>query len=85
MQSQFRSSQDKANLRAIPVGEDDMMILGDFGDGCTSGPHVLALVLCRYGLPSLKEGVPAQSDDNAHYAPNVATSTALMVCIRFSA
>ena len=52
-------------------------------------PDVLALLLGGHRLAAPEQGVAAQGDDDAHrcgpQSPIVATRTALIVCIRFSA
>ena len=49
-------------------------------------PRVRALVLRRQRLAAPEQRVAAERDDDAHHAlPSVATITALIVCMRFSA
>src|SRR5262245_17224145 len=51
------------------------------GNACV-GP----LILRRQRLPPPEQCIPPQGDDGAHHQPpSVATMTALIVCIRFSA
>ena len=73
------------------MGDDDLVLFGERGQG-PDGPGRIGLL--DFGirlLPALEQGVPADGDDDAHLAqaspqsPRVATMTALIVCMRFSA
>ncbi len=59
---------------------------GDRGKRHRGHAHVLALVLGSHRLAAAQQRVATQGDDDPHVAlPIVATITALMVCMRFSA
>jgi hypothetical protein len=45
------------------VGQDYVVMLGNLGNGGSSGSHILALILSRNRLPPLEECVSAQSDN----------------------
>ena len=74
----------QAHLRAVAVGHDDLVAGCDGGDAFGRGGDVLALVLRGHRLASTQQRVAAEGDHDAHQV-RAATSTALIVCIRFSA
>jgi hypothetical protein len=58
----------------------------DRRQGLAGRPRVCALVLRRERLPASQQRVASERDDDAHsQLPSVATMTALIVRIRFSA
>ena len=85
--------REQADLRAVAVRDDELVVAGDPRESARGDPDVRALVAGGHRLAPLEQGVAAESDDDAHrtglppsrQAPSVATMIALMVCIRFSA
>src|SRR6476469_2589357 len=87
-----RLQRQQPDLVTVPVGEDQLVLLGHGGQCGRGRPHVEALVLRGHRLAALKQRVPAQCHDYAHrslppagQSPSVATMTALIVWSRFSA
>ena len=75
------------DLRAVAVGDDDLVAGCDRGDAFGCRPDVGPLVLRGHGLPAPQQRVAAERDHDPHDVPqpSAATRTALIVCIRFSA
>ena len=74
------------DLGAVAVGDDQIVIAGQRGQGVGRGGDVVLLDLGVGGLAPLEQGVAAQGDDDPHVSSTeVATMAALMVCSRFSA
>jgi hypothetical protein len=76
----------QADLRAVAVRDDKLVFECERRNCLARRPRVRALVLGRQSLPAAEQGVASECDDDAHpQRPSVATMTALMVCMRFSA
>src|SRR5690606_10871015 len=79
------------DLRAVAVGDHQLVAGRHQRDLAAGKPHVLALPGGRAGFAAGQQGGGSQGYDDAHpyppfqISPRVATSTALMVCMRFSA
>ena len=87
-----RLQRQQADLRAVAVGEHQLVLLRDGGQRRRGGADVDALVLGGHRLAALEQRVAAQRHHHAHrcprpgrQSPSVATMTALIVCSRFSA
>src|SRR3954451_19424129 len=66
--------------------DHEIVLTSERGQRATGDSRVGPLILGRERLSALQQRVPAQCDDDAHaQLPRVATMTALIVCIRFSA
>ena len=80
----------QADLRAIAVRNDEVMVKGERCKRLDCRNDVLLLELGERGLASFQERVASQGDDDSHMGlglgrPSVATMTALIVWSRFSA
>jgi hypothetical protein len=77
----------QADLRAVAVNDDQLVFHRHCGQTPCGDAHVVQLVLRSGDLLAAQQRVAADGDDDAHLAvhPSVATSTALIVCMRFSA
>src|SRR5690606_10057405 len=76
----------QAYLRPIAVRDDHLMLSDHGSKGSGGPPDVCPLVLCGQRLATPQQSIAAECYDKLHaQAPIVATSTALIVCIRFSA
>ena len=76
----------QADLRSVAVGDHELMLERDGRKCLARGARVLTLVLGGESLAPTQQRVASECDDDAHrQCPNVATMTALIVCIRFSA
>ena len=76
------------DLRAVAVCDHQLMARAQQGSKCGYGPaHVSTLRLGRHRLTAPQQRIASQSGHDAHrrHDPIVATSSALIVCIRFSA
>ena len=76
------------DLRAIAMCDHKLMSRLEKRKECGNrAPDIGALGLGRHRLTAPQQGVAPQRDDDPHrpQAPSVATSIALIVCIRFSA
>ena len=78
--------RQEADLWAVAVRDDELVLKRDRGERLARHARVDALVLRRQRLAAPKQRVAAERDDDAHpQLPIVATMTALIVCMRFSA
>ncbi len=78
--------RQQTDLRAVAVGDHELVLVGDRREGRTRSCDVRPLIHRRHWLPALQQRVSTQSDHDARrQLPSVATSTALIVCSRFSA
>ena len=78
--------RQQPDLRPVAVGDDQIVVSGQRGQGLDCGQDVLLLDLGDRRLPPLEQGIAAQGDHDAHLSrPIVATMAALMVWSRFSA
>ena len=78
--------REQADLRAIAMADDQLMLGGNRRQRLRRDMDVCALRLRRHRLAALEQRVAAESDDDAHgQSPSVATRMALIVCMRFSA
>src|SRR4051794_24252219 len=78
--------REQADLRAVAVGDDQLVVGRHRGERLARRAGVLTLVLGGQRLPAPQQRVASEGDDDAHaQLPSVATMTALIVCMRFSA
>ena len=78
--------REQADLRAVAVRDHEVVLERDRGERLARGPRVGPLVLGGQRLAAPQERVAPECDDDAHaQLASVATMTALIVCIRFSA
>src|SRR5690554_3936353 len=82
-----RAQGQQADLGAVAMGDHQLMTGADDRRQPLGGNlHVGALGARSQGFAPFQQGVTAQGCNNQHgQPPRVATSTALMVCMRFSA
>jgi hypothetical protein len=77
---------EHSDLWPVAVTDDQFVLVGERCESLGRSPDVLDLDGRVSLLASLQQCVAAERHDHAHsQRPNVATRTALMVCIRFSA
>ncbi len=81
-----RLEGQQPHLRTVAMGHDDLMIFCQIGQSQRRNPNIRSLRVIGHRLATFQQGIAAKGNyDPQDQAPNVATSTALMVCIRFSA
>src|SRR6516165_2188649 len=77
---------EQPDLRTVAVRDDQLVLARDRRQRSACPPDIRPLVLGGQRLPALEQRVSSESSDHAHgQLPRVATRTALIVCIRFSA
>jgi hypothetical protein len=82
-----RLQREEADLRAVAVGEHELVAFRHRRQRLRRSPHVGSLHLGGHGLAALEQRVATERHDDAHgpQLPRVATRRALIVCRRFSA
>ena len=81
-----RLQGEETDLRAVAMGQHQLVVLRHRGQRLCGCPDVRPLRLGGHRLAPLQQGVATEGDEDAHrQLPSVATSSALIVCKRFSA